>query len=292
LALALTAVGVAFAPTRADAIGVAVNLRTADSFAVLGGQTVTNTGASVLNGDLGVSPGTALVGFTPGTVLGAKHAGDAVAGQAQTDLTKAYNAAAGQVADATISADLGGQTLNPGVYKKASATTDLTGTLTLNAHGDPNAVFIFQLSSTLITASNSRVLLINGARPCEVFWQVSKSATIGTGTTFVGNILALTSISMTTGATLDGRALARNGAVTLDTNTITRPNCTTRAAQGLQTPTTTTGTGSPGTPTSANGSGTPALPFTGSATVELLGAGAVLLTLGLGATFAARRRRS
>ena len=196
LALALTAVGMAFTPTRAEAIGVAVDLGTADSFAVLGGQTVTNTGASVLNGDLGVSPGTALTGFPPGIVNGAVHAKDAVAGQAQTDLTTAYNNAAGQLPDSTISADLGGQTLNPGVYKKTSATTDLTGTLTLDAHGDPNAVFIFQLSSTLITASNSSVLLVNGARPCEVFWQVSSSATIGTGTTFVGNILALTSIAV------------------------------------------------------------------------------------------------
>lgn len=252
LALALTATGLAFTPTRADAIGVAVDLGTAGNFAVLAGQTVTNTGPSVLTGDLGVSPGTAVTGFPPGTVNGAVHAGDAVAGQAQSDLTTAYNNAAGQAVDATISANLGGQTLDPGVYSKASDTTDLNGALTLDAHGDPNAVFIFKLSSTLITSSNSSVVLVNGAQPCDVFWQVSSSATIATGTTFVGNILALTSITVQTGATIDGRALARNGAVTLDDNVITRQTCSSGGTTGG---TTTGGTATGGTTTGGTTTG-------------------------------------
>ncbi|PHQ50391.1 hypothetical protein BLA24_20910 [Streptomyces cinnamoneus] len=226
LTLALVAAGMALTPTRASAIGVAPNLGTADSYAVLGGQSVTNTGPSTINGDLGVSPGSSVTGFPPGTVNGTIHAADAQAGQAQSDLTIAYDSAAGQAPDATLTSpgDLGGMTLNPGVYKAASSI-DITGTLTLDAHGDPNAVWIFQIGSTLETASGSSVSLINGAQPCNVFWQVGSSATIGTDSSFVGTIMALTSISVTTGATIDGRALARNGSTTLDTNTITRESC-------------------------------------------------------------------
>jgi hypothetical protein len=202
-----------------------VPLGTADSFAVLAGSTVTNTGPSVISGDLGLSPGTAVTGFPPGTVnAGTIHAADAVAGQAKADLVTAYNDAAGRPSTATISADLAGRTLTPGVYTSASSL-GLSGDLTLDAQGDPNAVFVFQAGSTLTAGPASRVLLIGGAQPCNVFWQVGSSATIGTSSAFAGNILALTSISMTTGATLNGRALARNGAVTLDTNTITKTTC-------------------------------------------------------------------
>ena len=202
-----------------------VPLGTADSFAVLAGSTVTNTGPSVISGDLGLSPGTAVTGFPPGTVnAGTIHAADAVAGQAKADLVTGYNDAAGRPSTATISADLAGRTLTPGVYTSASSL-GLSGDLTLDAQGDPNAVFVFQAGSTLTAGSASRVLLVGGAQPCNVFWQVGSSATIGTSSAFVGNILALTSISMTTGATLNGRALARNGAVTLDTNTITKATC-------------------------------------------------------------------
>jgi Ice-binding-like len=201
-----------------------VGLGTADAFSVLGGSTVTNTGPSVINGDLGLSPGTAVVGFPPGIVNGTIHATDAVALQAQSDLTTAYNDAAGRPSTATVSGDLAGRTLTGGVYSSASSL-GLSGDLTLDAQGDPNAVFVFQAGSTLTTGSGSRVLLMGGAQACNVFWQVGSSATIGTGTAFTGNILALTSISLTTGATLDGRALARNGAVTLDTNVITRSTC-------------------------------------------------------------------
>ncbi|NUL06089.1 DUF3494 domain-containing protein [Streptomyces lunaelactis] len=202
----------------------APGLGTADSYAVLGGQTVTNTGPSVLQGDLGVSPGSAIVGFPPGIVSGATHAGDAAAAQAQLDLTTAYNDAAGQAPDASIAGDLVGQTLPPGVYN-ATGPIGLSGTLTLDAQGDPNAVFIFQLASTLITSSASTVSLINGAQPCNVFWQTAESATLGTGSFFEGTIMALTSITATTSARIEGRLLARNGSVTLDSNVITRPSC-------------------------------------------------------------------
>ncbi|HEX2017224.1 MAG TPA: ice-binding family protein [Solirubrobacteraceae bacterium] len=201
-----------------------VGLGTASTFGVLAGSTITNTGPSVVNGDLGLSPGTSVTGFPPGSVNGSTHVADAVAAQAQSDLTTAYNDAASRTPAATVAGDLGGQTLAPGVYKSGSSL-GLTGTLTLDAQGDPNAVFIFQAGSTLTTASGSRVSLINGANPCNVVWQIGSSATLGTSTTFVGNILALTSISMNDGVTLTGRALARNGATTLINDTITVGRC-------------------------------------------------------------------
>jgi hypothetical protein len=228
-----------------QAQAASVPLGTADSFAVLGGSSVTNTGPSVISGDLGVSPGTPVSGFPPGSVTaGAVHAADAVALQAKNDLVTAYNDAAGRGSTATISADLAGSTLTPGVYTSASSL-GLSGALTLDARGDPSATFVFQAGSTLNAGSGSRVLLIGGAQACNVFWQVGSSATIGTTSTFVGNIMALTSISLTTGATLNGRALARNGAVTLDTNTITKAACAT--------PGSTPPAGAPGAPGAAPG---------------------------------------
>jgi hypothetical protein len=201
----------------------APDLGSAASFGVLAGSTVTNTGPSVISGNVGVSPGTAIVGFPPGIVVppGAIHAGDAVAGQAQVDLTTAYNSLAGRPSSANLTGqNLGGLVLTPGVYT-FNSNAQLTGSLTLNAQGNPNAVFIFQINSTLITASNSRVNLIGGGTGTNVFWQVGSSATLGTGTSFVGDILALTSITLNTGANIAcGAALARNGAVTLDTNNI------------------------------------------------------------------------
>jgi len=201
-------------------------LATAESFAVLGGSTVTNTGPTTIVGNLGVSPGLAVTGFPPGTVTGGViHAGDAVALQAQADLTTAYNTLAGQTCEHDFTGlDLGGLTLIPGVYC-FSSSAQLTGMLTLDAQGDPGAVFLFQIGSTLTTASNASVLLINGAQGCNAFWQVGSSATLGTTTTFVGSILALTSISLTTGVRVFGRALARNGAVTMDTNRIEMATC-------------------------------------------------------------------
>ena len=168
------------------------------------------------------------------TITGTNHAGDAVTQGAKTDLVTAYNTAAGESPTTAVPADLGGQTLTPGTYNSASSL-GLTGALTLNGGGNPNALFVFQAGSTLITASASSVNLINGAQACNVFWQVGSSATLGTGSTFRGTILALTSITVTTGTTINGRVLARNGAVTLDTDTITTPTCTTSAGTTVTT---------------------------------------------------------
>jgi hypothetical protein len=201
---------------------VAPTLGVAKTFAVLGASTVTNTGNSVLTGDLGVSPGLAITGFPPGIVTGTTHAGDAVALQAQIDVTTAYNALASQPCNTVLTGqDLGGMTLTPGVYC-FSSSAQLTGILKLDAQLNPNAVFVFQIGSTLTTASSSLVQVINtgGGSDCNVFWQVGSSATLGTTTTLAGSILALTSITLTTGANVSGQALARNGAVTLDGNAV------------------------------------------------------------------------
>jgi type VI secretion system secreted protein VgrG len=193
------------------------------SFSVLGGSTVTNTSTpTIVTGNLGVSPGSAVTGFPPGIVTGGTiHAADAVAAQAQSDLTTVYNNLANAACNTDLTGqNLGGLTLTPGVYC-FSTSAQLTGTLTLDAQGNSNAVFIFKIGSTLTTASASSVLLINSASSCGVFWQVGSSATLGTGTTLAGNIVALTSITLNTGANVTGRALARNGAVTLDNNHVT-----------------------------------------------------------------------
>ncbi|MEE6257721.1 DUF7933 domain-containing protein [Plantactinospora sonchi] len=203
-----------------------VPLGVAETYGVLAGQAVTDVpppvGPSTINGDLGVWPGTSLTGAP--VVNGEIHVGDTEAMQAQAALTTAYNFAAAQPATATVSADLGGQTLVAGVYR-SPATMSLTGTLTLDGQNDPNSVFIFQAGSDLITATDSRVVLTRGAQACNVFWQVTSSATLNTRTVFVGTILALQSATLGEGATVAGRVLARNGAVTLIHNTITRPFC-------------------------------------------------------------------
>lgn len=209
----------------ASAAAPTVGLGGATSFAVLAGSGITNTGPSVINGNIGSYPTTSITGFPPGLVNGTNHAGDAVTQGAKTDLTTAYNDAAGRTPVTTVPTELGGTTLVPGVYRSAAGTFGITGTVTLNGQGDPNAVFVFQTASTLITATGSSVSLIGSAQSCNVFWQVGSSATLGGSTSFKGTILALTSITLVTAATIDGRALARNGAVTLDTNTITASTC-------------------------------------------------------------------
>jgi hypothetical protein len=244
------AIAVLIASQPAGAATAPVGLGTAGSFAVLAGTTVTNTGPSIISGNLGVSPGTAVTGFPPGIVTsGTIHSADGVANGAQSDLTTAYNDAAGRSPTANVPAFIGaGQTLAPGVYK-ASSSLDVGGSLTLDAGGDPNAVFIFQAPSTLVTDSASSVILTNGAQACNVFWQVGSSATLGTDSAFTGSILALTSISVNTGDTIMGRALARNGAVTLDDDTITAPSCSTTPPTPTPTRTTPTPTPTRTTPT-------------------------------------------
>jgi hypothetical protein len=213
-------------PIPSYAVEAPVALGSTTGYAVLGGSTVTNTGSSVVNGDLGLSPGTSVTGFPPGSVNGVQHVADSAAAQAKSDLATAYNDAASRVPTANLTSpgDVGGTTVAPGVYKAASSL-NITGTVTLDAQGDPNAVFIFQTGSTLITAPGSSVDLANGAQACNVFWQVGSSATVDTNSAFKGSILALTSITVKTNAVIEGRTLAQNGAVTLDTDTVTTATC-------------------------------------------------------------------
>jgi hypothetical protein len=246
LASALTAIVAMFATivlpaSPASAAESPIGLGTVGSFAVLAGTTVTNTGPSVIGGELGVSPGTSVTGFPPGLVVnGTIYANESEAAAAQAALGTAFNDAAGRGPGAAVT-DLGGDTLFGGVY--TGGALGLTGTLTLDAQGVADTVWIIQAASTLITASASEVVLLNGANPCNVFWLVGSSATLGTGTDFVGTVLAQASITATTGAEVEGRLLARTGAVTLDTNVITLPDCTvpvtTTESTGEETTTTT-----------------------------------------------------
>ena len=201
-----------------------VVLGAAGNFVVLAGSTVTNEGLTLLTGDLGVSPGTAVTGFPPGTIVGTQHAGDTAAAQGEADLTTAYNDAAGRtLCPITIAGNLGGQTLTPGLYRSTSSLEISSGDLTLDARGDASAVFIFQMASTLMTTSGRQVFLIGSAKSAHVFWQVGTSATLGSTSAFQGTIMADQAITLTTGATLNGRALARVAAVALDSNTIVKP---------------------------------------------------------------------
>lgn len=227
---AAVAMAIAFVAVPVAAQASAVNLATVEPFVVLGGSGVTNTGPSVLNGDLGVTPGTSLTGFgLPAVVNGATHNNDAVAAQAQEDLTTAYDVAAGQPippGNDLTGTDLGGLSLTAGAYG-FSTSAQLTGQLTLNAQGDPNAQFVFVIGSTLTTASASSVILTNGASPCNVHWKVGSSATLGSTTAFVGNLMALSDISLNDGVTVNGRVLARNGEVTLINDVLSNEGCVT-----------------------------------------------------------------
>ncbi|MFN2560026.1 MAG: ice-binding family protein [Jatrophihabitans sp.] len=189
---------------------------------------MTNIGPSIISGDLGVSPGSAVTGFAPGNVInGTQHVTDAVAAKAQLGVTAAYKDAFSRSPFTSVPVDLTGLSLGPGVYRGGSL--GLSGTVTLDAYGNPDAVFVFQAASTLVTSTASVVSLIGDASACNVYWQIGSSATLGTASTFVGTVMALTSISAGTNATVQGRLLARKGAVTLDTNTISAPNCTSRS---------------------------------------------------------------
>jgi len=205
---------------KVSALAVGPPLGGASSFAVVGASTVTNTGPTIVTGDLGLSPGTAVTGFPPGVVTGTIQVANAAALAAQNSITTAYNTLAGQPCNVSLTGiDLGGLTLTPGAYC-FSSSAQLTGTLTLDAQGNPGAVWVFQIGSTLTTASGSRVVFINGGQSCGAFWQVGSSATLGTATAFSGNVFALASITMTTGATNSGAVFARTGAVTLDSNAV------------------------------------------------------------------------
>jgi hypothetical protein len=267
LLLAMQPAGAAIVPT--------VPLATAAAYSVVGASTVTNTGTSVINGNVGLYAGTSITGFPPGVVVppGTIHTTDAAAQQAQSDITAAYTNAHGRSISATTGADLGNRHLGAGVYAGPShGALQLTGPLVLDGAGNARSVFIFQTNSTLTTASSSTVTLVNGAQECNVFWQVGSSATLGTGSVFRGNILALASVTVNTGVTVHGRAFARTGAVTLDTDLFTRPTCDLSASTPSSLPSgaTTTlpggGTASTlpggGTGTTLPGNATPALPGT------------------------------
>jgi hypothetical protein len=207
----------------AHAAPATVGLGKAQSFSVLAGSTVTNTGPTTMFGDLGLAPGSSVTGAPH--MLGATHVNDAVATEAKNALTTAYNDAAGRPTEGSAGTDLAGQTFTAGVRNASSSLLLSSGSVILDAQGDPNAVFIFQIGSTLITGSNTTVQLVNGAQACNVFWQVGSSATLGSGTRFVGTVMAAETITANTAATIHGRLLAQTAAVNLDTNTITQSNC-------------------------------------------------------------------
>jgi Ice-binding-like len=200
-----------------------VGLGKAASFSVLGGSTITNTGNTTMFGDLGLAPGSSVTGGP--VVLGAEHIDDAVANEAKSALTTAVTTARNEASNGSAGEDLAGHAFLPGVYTASTSLLLSSGSVTLNAQGDPNAVFIFKIGSTLTTGSNTSVSLINGAQACNVFWQVGSSATLGTGTHFVGTIMAADSITANTAATIHGRLLAQTAAVTLEDNTITTSTC-------------------------------------------------------------------
>ena len=201
-----------------------VPLAGAATFAILAGSSITNTGATNVTGDMGLSPGTSIGGFPPGILVGTQHINDVTANQAKLDLTAAYNDAAGRTCTdiVTLSGNIGGLTLTPGLYKSTSSLAISSGDLTLDAKGNASAVFIIQMASTLTTTSGRKVILSGGALASNIFWQVGTSATFGTTSVFKGNILAMQAITFNTGATLDGKALARNSAVVMAGNTIVR----------------------------------------------------------------------
>jgi LPXTG-motif cell wall-anchored protein len=217
-------------PTGVSGATAPVNLATASTFGILANTTITNTGTSSVGGsaggDIGLYAGSSITGLSTLTISGTAHISDAVALTAKADLSSAYDNAAGRTPFTTIETELGGKTLVPGVYTSTAGTFGLTGTLTLDGQNDANAVFIFQMTKTLISASASKIVMINGARACNVFWQVGSSATLGTNSLFIGHILASTSVSATTGAVIYGSLHAKTGAVTLQSNKIMNIVCT------------------------------------------------------------------
>jgi hypothetical protein len=203
-------------------VQTSVSLSGSSNLAILAGSAISNTGATIITGDMGLSPGTSVGGFPPGILNGTLHINDAIANQAKLDLTAAYNDAAGRTSTdiVTLSGNIGGLTLTPGLYKSTSTLAISSGDLTFDAKGNPNAIFIIQIASSLTTTSGRQVILSGGALASHIFWQVGSSATFGTTSVFKGTVLAMQSITFNTGATLDGKALARTGAVIMAGNTI------------------------------------------------------------------------
>ncbi|MDF2438418.1 MAG: hypothetical protein K0Q95_2794 [Bacteroidota bacterium] len=201
-----------------------VAMGAAATLAILAGSAISNTGATHITGDMGLSPGTSIGGFPPGILVGTQHINDAIATQAKLDLTAAYNDAAGRTATdiVTIAGNIGGLTLTPGLYKSTSSLAVSSGDVTFDAKGNPNAVFIIQIASTLTTTPGRKVILSGGALASNIFWQVGTSATFGTTSVFKGTVMAMQSITFNTGATIDGRALARSGAIVMAGNTIVK----------------------------------------------------------------------
>lgn len=201
-----------------------VMLGVASTFAILAGSAISSTGATNITGDMGLSPGSSIGGFPPGILVGTQHINTTVANQAKLDLTAAYNDAAGRTATdiVTLSGNIGGLTLTPGLYKSTSSLAISSGDVTFNAMGNANAVFIIQIASTFTTTSGRKVILSGGAQASNIYWQVGTSATFGTTSVMKGNVLAMQAITFNTGASLDGKALARTSAVVMAGNTIVR----------------------------------------------------------------------
>ncbi len=213
-----------FSTAAAATTQLPVALLTSDGFAILAGASITNTGVTNITGDLGLSPGTSVTGFPPGILIGTQQIGNPSAAQSKLDLTTAYNSAAGRsLGPISVAGNIGGMTLPAGLYKSTSGLGISSGDLTLDAKGNPNAIWIFQIASTLTTTSGRKVILTGGAKAANIYWQVGTSATLGTSTVFKGTIMADQSITMNTGASLEGRAFARVGSVTLNGNTIVKP---------------------------------------------------------------------
>ncbi|MES2286449.1 MAG: ice-binding family protein [Bacteroidota bacterium] len=205
-------------------IQAAVSLSGTSTIAILAGSAISNTGATNITGDIALCPGSSIGGFPPGVLIGTKHINDNIATQAKLDLTAAYNDAAGRTCTdiVTLSGNIGGLTLTPGLYKSTSSLAISSGDLTFDAKGNANAVFIIQIASTLTTTSGRKVILSGGALASNIFWQVGSSATFGTTSVFKGTVMVMQSITFNTGATLDGRGLARTGAVVMAGNTIVK----------------------------------------------------------------------
>lgn len=232
--------------------GTCTTFGDASNFAVLGSSTVTNTHYSVINGDLGLYPGTSVTGFPPGVVNGTNHITDGAAAAAKISAQAVYDCLLALPNPTRLLADIGGTTVTAGIYDFASSV-GVTGTLTLDGEGDPNAIFVFQIPSTFIPATYAVIQVTNSAQPCNVYWLVGSSATLSVGSTTVGNIIAVASVTLNTHAILTGRAFALTAAVTMDTNTITRCECSVNPCYMY---TTTTTTVAPTTTTTTTGAAT------------------------------------